>query len=414
MVQRVADSADEPRFAMLEMIRAYALERLEASGTAEQVRRQHAACFMELAEAAMRQFHTPGQQAWLDQLATESDNVRAALAWALSAAPTIGLRLAYAMSIFWFVRSQFSEGQDWLAQALARRVGTPESAQARVLLATGLLGLMQNASAEAEAALDEGLALFRELGDQQGCAESLLYLALFALRQADPARARALAEEALQLALGLPARSDTALAEMILGSTALHAGEADRADQHFRESLALSYTLGDQWFVGTNLLNLGRVAQLRGADQQARQLLEEALAILRSVPALWTVGETLHELGRVAQRTGDVARAVALYQESLLLTREIGNTTNLPDCFERLASALVERQDPARAARLLGAASALRAAHGMLRSASSHAEFGRTLAAARGLLGEAAFVEAWEAGGAMSLDAAVALAGEAG
>jgi non-specific serine/threonine protein kinase len=76
---------DEARFVMLETIREYALEQLEASGETEALRRRQAECFLALAETAELQFHGPHQRVWLDRIEVEHDNLRAALAWSLQA-----------------------------------------------------------------------------------------------------------------------------------------------------------------------------------------------------------------------------------------------------------------------------------------------------------------------------------------
>ena len=139
------------RFTMLETIREYALERLKASGEEDVLRRQHAAYYLALAEAAEPQIQGAEQAVWLDRLETEHDNLRAALAWSLearglrqengfqaqvshispesstslqppaSSLSEIGLRLAAALGEFWWPLGHVSEGRRWLNQILDLR-----------------------------------------------------------------------------------------------------------------------------------------------------------------------------------------------------------------------------------------------------------------------------------------------------
>ena len=88
LLRPVDGPADEPRYLMLETVREYARERLEASGEADDIRRRHAAWFLALAETAEPELVGPAQERWLDRLEDEHPNLRAALAWATSMTPT--------------------------------------------------------------------------------------------------------------------------------------------------------------------------------------------------------------------------------------------------------------------------------------------------------------------------------------
>ncbi len=157
----------EPRFAMLETVREYALERLEESEEAEQLRRRHAGYFLGLAEEEERASQGPLQRAWLDRLEAEHDNLRAALAWSLSPRgdTEMGLRLTGALSHFWYMREHHSESRMWLQSALER--GSDATAtRAKVLVSAGRLAWFQGELARANTLLEEGLTLYKDLGDR--------------------------------------------------------------------------------------------------------------------------------------------------------------------------------------------------------------------------------------------------------
>jgi predicted ATPase/class 3 adenylate cyclase len=129
----------EPRFAMLETIREYALGRLEAFGETEVARRAHAAYFLQLAEEAEAGMEGPQQAVLLERLEQEHDNLRAAMQWSLEHAGdgrAMALRLGGALYAFWFVRAYFSEGRDFLERALSRsdEVAAPVRAKAYMRL----------------------------------------------------------------------------------------------------------------------------------------------------------------------------------------------------------------------------------------------------------------------------------------
>jgi predicted ATPase len=157
----------EPRFGMLETIREYATERLEASGEAEAVHRRHAEHVLELAEAADPELDAGADQAiWLQRLALEHDNMRAALAWLASAGELeLELRLASALKNFWWVQGHLSEGRRWLEGALAHSDTLPKAQRAYALTGLGQIAYRQGALEAATVALEESLDLYRELGE---------------------------------------------------------------------------------------------------------------------------------------------------------------------------------------------------------------------------------------------------------
>jgi hypothetical protein len=105
----------EPRFVMLETIREYAQERLLAGGEWTAIRRKHAETFLALAEATAVALEGGEQAVWLRRLQQEHDNLRAALDWAVETQEAaIGLRLAIALRLFWFMRGYLTEGRsEW-------------------------------------------------------------------------------------------------------------------------------------------------------------------------------------------------------------------------------------------------------------------------------------------------------------
>src|SRR5215472_8260154 len=160
-----------PRYRMLETIREFALERLEAGGEAPQARRRHAEFFRDLASRAEPMLlGTAQRRSWTAQLEHAQGNVRGALAWSVSADGelAVGIALAGALGWFWLMSGRLQEAQSWYAQLQARREVADDSlAWAKVLHGSALqlwgLGDLGQAAAAEEPAVD----IFRSAGERR-------------------------------------------------------------------------------------------------------------------------------------------------------------------------------------------------------------------------------------------------------
>jgi tetratricopeptide (TPR) repeat protein len=123
-------------------------------------------------------------------------------------------------------------------------------------------------------------------------------------------------------------------------------------------------------------------------------------------------GISLHNLGKVAESRGDYEAARARYEESLTLHREVGERRGIAECLLGFAGVAAAAGQPERAARLFGAAAALREAIGVPMAPVDRADYDRHVAAVHAALGETAFAGAWSAGHDMTLEQAIAAASE--
>jgi predicted ATPase/class 3 adenylate cyclase len=174
------DGADgEVRFTMLETIREYALERLEGTGAAEDVRARHAAWYLDLAERAAAVIMGPDRRRWLDVLEQEHGNLRAALGWATrTGRADLALRLASALWRFWQMRGHLVEGLERTRAAIAAADEDEDPAcLARALDAAGGLAYWMGDGQTAAGFYEQELELQRRLGDRRGEAWALYSLA---------------------------------------------------------------------------------------------------------------------------------------------------------------------------------------------------------------------------------------------
>jgi predicted ATPase/DNA-binding XRE family transcriptional regulator len=368
---RVEDQAEgEPRFGMLETIREYAWERLEASGEAEEVRRRHAVYYLELAEAGP-DVGLADQAESLRRLERELNNLRAALGWAQQAGKCeIGLRLAGALWCVWHTFGYGSEGRDWLEGLLALDESGDGSsgataARAKALQAAGLLAYSQGDYGRAVALAEQSLALHRQLGDKWGVAASLADLAPRARHQGDYKRAEALYEEGLTLYREAGDEDNIGWALMGLGLIAREQGDHGRAAALHEEGLTLFREVRDSNGVGWALIGLGELARDRGDARQATALFEESLALFRECSYTLGIGHSLNTLGLAARDQGDHGRAGALLEESLALCRDMGYRRMALEVLVNLALVRHEQGDAGRAGALFSESLALSRAGGL-------------------------------------------------
>jgi tetratricopeptide (TPR) repeat protein len=450
LLQTRDGESEEPRFGMLETLREYALDALEASGEAAAIRRRHAEHFLALAEEAEFHLSRADQAAWRDRLEVEHANLRATLDWAAARGETAtGLRLAGALWQFWHWQGYLSEVQERVVGLLSQSGAIERTAaHAKALYAAGYLAFIFKLEdlAGAQALLEESLALWRELGDSRGMAVSLSELGRLAFTENNFRAALALNEEALsQSRIG----GDRALEGLILsslGALANRRGDYHLARALLQESIALQRELGNRWGLAGPLYHLGNAAFAQGDLGAAQSLWEETLAIdqemmgrggdvLRSLGRLaaargdYAVARAWYEeylaqsqkigyrlflahgllgLGDLACLEGDYAAARTLYQQALTLQRDQNDRSGIAASLEGLAAVCQAQGQPERGVRLLGAAEALCERVGVPLPPIKQANYDLIVAAGRAALGEEAFAAVWADGRAMSLDQAVA------
>ena len=397
----------EPRFAMLETIQEYALERLDEDAEGSQVRERHAAYYVELAERAQSE----GQQAaWLARLEREHDNLRAALRWLVAQRATNqAMRLTAAIWRFWYVRGHLTEGRQLVAAVLALP-DEPTAERARVAVGAGCLAHAQGDMAAARALYATSLALAEERGDWRCVADVLNQLGIAALEQNDVAAAGDFFERSLTLRQDAGQDRETAGSLLNLATVARKRGDVAAAERLFEQSLAIFRRLDVGGGISRALVNLGMLARQRNDLATARELLEEGLALQRRLGDTTAMVTSLAQLGDIACREGDLDGARALLAESVSLCRKASNKRDLADGLEGFAALAAARGQPERALTLAGAAAVLRAECGAPVSPDDPDSVEHRLQAARRALGRETQERAWARGETLPLDQVVDLA----
>lgn len=405
---RRENGGSDARYEMLETLREYALERLQASGEAQQVQRQHACYFLDLAEAIAPQLRGANQASCLMYLESEHSNLRAALRWAQQEEPGLGLRLAGTLWRFWHMRGCLYEGRGWLTALLASPTeGSDPAVRAMALHGAGVLAYNQSDYVVAQTLLAESLAIHRDLGGPAEVAHILNDLGSISFEQGDYPRAQAYYEESLALRRAVGDQWDIAVTLNNLGAVWAEQGNYAAARPLLEESLAIRRVSRDQRGVALLLNNLGNMAAEQGTYDTARSLLDESLAVFRDLGDRRGVTYTLSNLGRVAVRQGDVQASRAYCAECLHLLADLGDKRRSAECLETVAEMISTEGNKIDAVRLWSAATHLRSAIGVPVPPSERQYHDAFVEAMRTIVGEEAWDAAWITGQTMSLDEAL-------
>ncbi len=356
------------RYRMLETVRQYALDRLRHGGEEAQWRGSHLACFVALASEFNRELNGPKQQAWLSRMASEHDNLRAALAWSVESSPVEGLRLANELIGFWNVRGHLVEGREWFGRLLdSFPIDGPTRERARGLRGTAMLAIQHGDFPAGKQLLQESLVLFRQIDDPNGTGRVLGSLAFLSICQGQYPEAEALA----------------------------------------RESMDRARAMGDLRMLYTSLGPLAVALHAQGQWAAARELYEQALEVAREIGAPFQIGHALSEIGRAECDEGRRDLALKHLAEGMTILHGLGNRPGVIDSLEGLADVAAGTAAPRRAARLWGAVDALRQEIGYPRTVHDRIAYERQVQPVRAILTAEAFDQAWDEGRAMSLDDAV-------
>ncbi len=297
------------RFRMLETLRQYAEERLNARPDADEVRARHRAYFLALAQEAEPELQKNGQEEWLARLEMEHDNFRAVFARYPRHAES--LSMATALVRFWIVRGYGAEGRQWLDILRSSATDAPERVAASAANAAGILLWSNGDLIAARRAFEEALGYFRKIGVVENIASILSNVAIVARTSGDLAGARSSAEESVAIFRALP---------------------PDERKRHLGQmSQALS--------------NLGGILVAQDDPLAAQTVLREAIAIGREVGDRFGVGVSLHNLGLALLEHGDRSAAKKALEESFTIRKRIGDRGNAANAFLGLAKlALLEER----------------------------------------------------------------------
>ncbi|MFN8493558.1 MAG: tetratricopeptide repeat protein [Caldilineaceae bacterium] len=443
----VDEQDDAPRYRLLETIREYGVEKLQAANEDEALRARHLHFFLTMAEASETGLLAGNQRAdWLHRLTLEHDNLQAALTWACQHDPALASRLAGLLRWYWNLSGQITIAEQWYQRVLALYNPTPLThARALALLGMGMIPTDLVSWRAARLLLAESISGWQAMHEPEKLSEAYSFLlfvmlgsgeaeavctlcaqqeavlrattatytlahilnfwgrALFLARQ-DFAAAQRLHEEALQL--GQQTQDPLVLAKtyQYLGHMTLQQGDYAAAKHHYLEALAWRRQGGVPLLVGSALYNAADLLALQGDKVAAHALYQEAVALLRPLGMRYSFAYLLGRVGALAVALGDEQQASATFAECVAVYRTRGLQAGVDQIVLCAAERLGQQGQAALAVRLL-AVKTLQHSYVL-----NDLLYQRALAAARAQLSPTAFAAAWAAGQATTLDGALALA----
>lgn len=414
---RQEDVHGEPRFGMLETIRAYALERLSDSGEMGTLHEQHAGYFTDVInnQIGFIGLYTSKSLDWLNWIEREHDNIRASLTWHLGApqgaeAATMMIAVLF---WFWYRRGYTLEGTMWTDRLLALpSMQAPSPGRAMTLFANGSAAMWQGNQALALVKVQESLEIVKKPENSGWLPFLLMGNAIVLLNMGRDHEAHPLLEQAAALFQEQEIVPFHAICLVHLGNVELGLGHIEKAQAYHEKALAEARLINESWIISFALNNLGEVARTRGQFDVARKYYEESEALLRATGDQGDVARFVHSLGYVAQHEEDFEKAESQFRESLKMFRRLGNRRGIAECLAGLAGLKARQGQLEWGTTLLTAAESLLKATGGAWWPADRVEVERNREMMQAALSADTFTKAQESGRAMDLDQAIAFGTE--
>jgi predicted ATPase/DNA-binding SARP family transcriptional activator len=320
---RLEGTEEEPRFTMLETIREYAREQLDARGEVA-IRQRHAEFFLAFAEQIEPELVGRDAQRSYRWLRAELDNFRAALAWTIEHDGEVALRLIWALWRFWWEYDLADESENWCRAALAAAPEAPAPLRGRVLYVAVDPVFARGEWGKVRRRLEEAIPLFEGPEDDYVRLNAMLHLSAAHHALGDVAEADRIARVGLARAEEIGNREMMARLNLGIGIAALAGGDAVAARTYFEIAVAKHEEMADPKGRSLALENLATAALLAGDTPAAAQALAESFEA-------WDVSTHLHNLGHylvvaaaIAQAQGEAAVAARLLGMSRALLEHLG------------------------------------------------------------------------------------------
>ena len=406
---------DEPRFSMLETIRAYAVERLTESGEMDALRASHAQYFGNIILNQGMEIYSPKSHYWLTWFERELDNIRATLNWSLTTPQGIqlGVGLIFMLFWFWYRRGHFTEGQQWAEMFLAvPDVQNTPTMRAMALASSGMMALWQGQQETALAKLQETFAIEKKFIDNNMVATLQMAIGIAFINMGRDRDAQPLLEQASRFFKESNNLYFHAITLVHLGNAELGLGNFEQARSYHSEAEACARAINESWLISFALNNLGEVARVQGQYELARNYYEECEALLPDSGDKGDAARFAHNLGYIALYEEALELAEAQFRKSLKMFRQLGNRRGMAECMAGLAGLKARQGQVEWGAVMLSAAENVLKVTGGAWWPADRVEVERNQEMIRSALSEEGYAIEQKKGTAMTLEQALAFASE--
>jgi predicted ATPase/DNA-binding XRE family transcriptional regulator len=303
LIQREFDISGEPRFSMLAILRQFITEQFASSEDLNTARQHHLRFFHHFAESAYAQIHGPEQVLWLEKIAMEQDNLRAALEFRSEIKnPQVMLSILAIIGWLWFLRGNYSELIYWFDEIDAMMDGNRRSIE------------------------------YTEL---------LILIARSKLLRGEQDQARNMLKTSLEIASMLGKMGDVVIADALslLGlMIATTNGQITRANFLVEQCLDLHRKIGDMRGMAMDLLILSCIASQVGEDNHAISLTQQSLELYQQSGDLWGKGRASRFLGQLYLGLGDIKNALLCFNQQLDTDIALGSLEGQMTAFSNLSN----------------------------------------------------------------------------
>ncbi len=365
LISEVPGPLGRPHFAMLEIIREFALDRLAFAGEEPATRQAHAQWFHDLAVEAEGDLRFGKDQfAWFPEIDHELGNLRAAMAWYQSTGNGAGVvRIAVALDEYWFSHSLYRESLHWLSEGRALQPALDPVVDGWARCLESSAARLVDDIERSQRSIAEALALAEMTGDPFLLGRAKLGSALLCQLANDHRQKLALCQETVA---------------------------------HFQAAGAMNY-------LALMLVEIGSAHQQLGETANAAASIDRGIALMRTTGDDWALGMTTSIRGDLSLAEQDHLLAAKMFRESILLSRQTHDERTVLFAMNGLARLALQTGDAERATRLLGAAISRKDKWVDAPSSTSHL-FEDAVITAKSALGADGFQDAWAVGCALPFE----------
>ena len=352
------DGSTDPRYRMLETVRAYGAERLAEAGETDAFQAAQTRYFTALVEEAEPHLRTADQLHWMARLRADRDNLVAALRWAIANGDSdLAARLCASLLWFWFLEGNRIESYQFAAEVVALPGDAPDIARVALLAYHAAISFLTGRPDQGRRAIGKAMLILGRI--EQRDTHPLLALlppVVMFFRANDP---RAVEETTKLLDHSDPWTRAAAL--MVRAQFHENAGDAGESKRDILAARDAFEAVGERWGLAAAYRFLAAVWSREGDHPRAIEANQQALALVGEIGETDDMAEVVAAIGTSRARSGDLAGGRADLERAMSMAPTEGEIDPDPAVMARLGLAELAAQtgDFAKARRLLEEARAL-------------------------------------------------------